>query len=140
MRTLGYAALITMIGLGLSAASYADDTGYSAADVRSVYADACGAHGIDPPKCDCIVNGLLATHSVDAIMANGLGMVLRYDEAQALTDQVGEPAVWAASDSFDVLQNTNCSTSSLASVPDGGASGAADGAMSAAEAVSGVPR
>lgn len=37
-------------------------------------------------------------------------MVLRDDEAVAITERVGEEAVWAASEAFDVLQNNGCSS------------------------------
>ena len=118
MLELRLIAVWTLCNIVLVASAHADEEGFTATDIRAVYADACSAHGIDPPKCDCIVDGLLASHSANAIMANGLGMVLRDEEAVALTDQVGESAVWAASDTFDLLQNTSCAAMTDADSPD----------------------
>lgn len=113
MRGLTRYVCFAVASLGLSVTGHADETQYSASEVRAVYADACGAHGIDPPRCDCVVNGLLENHSVDAIMANGFGMTLQDEKAVAISDRVGEQAVWAASDAFDLLQNTTCSSAAI---------------------------
>ncbi|MEO0550707.1 MAG: hypothetical protein AAFZ91_12365 [Pseudomonadota bacterium] len=133
MKALIQPAILVALAISVSTAAHAEDTSYSEADVRIIYAGACGAHGMDAPKCACVVDGLLAEHSVEAIMANGLGMVLRDDEAVALTDQVGEPAVWAASDAFDLLQNTTCSDASMIAAAEE-ADAAVTGAIAGAEA------
>ena len=131
MKQVSIIAVCAMAGLGVVGTATSEETS-EAAEINAVFADACSANGIDPAPCECIVQSLLPTHGADAVLAVGLEMVLRYDEAEAIKAQLGEDAVMNASWDFDTLQNSTCSATALAG-QSGDVSGAASAAAIAAE-------
>ena len=83
-------------------------------DLWPIYEDACNSNGIDRKRCLCILDDVVTVHGEDAARYVGLDMVLRYDEAAALLEKIGEEKAFAASDQFDVAQNKSCSSGRLA--------------------------
>ena len=105
--------------------------------------DACASMGIDSGPCACIRQTVTRTHGEEAASAVILDMLLRYDEAEAMRERVGEEKVWAASELFDIAQNGACAPSNyaatMASNEAASASGAAVAGKSADDAA-GAPR
>ena len=85
-----------------------------AEDLWSIYDPACNANGIDPDRCLCILDTVVTNHGEAAARYVGLDMVLRYDEAAAILEQIGEDKAFAAGDSFDLAQNKDCSAGRIA--------------------------
>lgn len=83
-------------------------------DLWSLYEPACASNGIDAGPCRCIFEVVVKRHGEDAARYIALDMVLRYDEAAALLTSVGEDAAFAASDTFDVARNKDCTAARLA--------------------------
>ncbi len=92
--------------------------------------DACASLGIDSGPCACIRQTVTRTHGEAAASAVILDMLLRFDEAEAMRERVGEEKVWAASELFDIAQNGACTPSRYA---DTMANNATESASSATE-------
>lgn len=101
-------------------------------ELWSLYQPACLAGGIDPNPCLCILDEVVRVHGEDAARFVGLDMLMRYDEAAALRDAIGEDKAFAASSLFDLAQNKNCSAGRLARLK-GLYTGAGTGADAASE-------
>ena len=92
---------------------------------------ACNANGIDPDKCRCIMDAVVASHGVEATTLVALDMSLMYEEAEALRAKIGEDAGMNASIAFDQVQNGACANAPAPGSQDTGpasASSAAEGA------------
>ena len=105
-RKFMYSALAASLTAGFTSAQ--------GQDLWSIYEPACNSNGIDRNQCLCILDEVVTTHGEDAARYVGLDMVLRYDEAAALMEKIGEDKAFAASDLFDVAQNKSCSSGRLA--------------------------
>lgn len=112
-------------------------TGGAAAEpLSSLKESACLANGIDKEKCICIFDTVAERHGEQSARYVALDMSLRYDDAAALLETIGEDAASAAGNTFDLAQNKDCSAGRRARLDgtytassDG--SGAVSGAMSA---------
>ncbi len=95
---------------------------------------ACNANGIDPDKCRCIMDSVVASHGVEATTLVAMDMSLMYEEADALRAKIGEDAGMNASVAFDEVQNGACANAPAPGTQDTGpasASSAAEGADAA---------
>lgn len=86
----------------------------SAEDLWSLYEPACLSNGIDSDPCRCILDEVVKTHGEKAARYVGLEMLLRYEEATAMRDAIGEDKAFAASSLFDIAQNKHCTAGRLA--------------------------
>lgn len=86
----------------------------AASDLSALFKSACLANGVGEEKCSCIFRELVDTHGEKPARFVALDMNLRYDEANALKDEIGEENAFAASELFDIAQNKDCSSSRLA--------------------------
>ena len=105
------------VHLMIVTAALAVVTPASAADedtLRSVYGSACSSNGIDEKQCFCILDVVVDKHGETAARFVGLDMSLRYDEAFAILEEIGEDAGFAASSTFEDAQHKECSTGRLA--------------------------
>ena len=104
------------------------------ADLWALMEPACNANGIDPDKCRCIMEAVVASHGVEATTLVALDMSLMYEEADALRAKIGEDAGMNASMAFDEVQNGACANAPAPGNQDTGpasASSTAEGAASA---------
>ncbi|MEM1435444.1 MAG: hypothetical protein AAGG11_15400 [Pseudomonadota bacterium] len=79
-----------------------------ATELWPLYEAACGAHGIDPDRCRCVLGAVVEGHGEAAARYVGLEMVLRDEEAATIRDNIGEDRAFAASSRFDVALNQTC--------------------------------
>ncbi len=99
---------------------------YTAPQVWELMEPACAALGIDGEPCRCITDTVVAAHGEDAAAFVALEIWTRDDEAAALKATLGEDTAMAASELFDVAQNTQCANQpSDTGTSAGSASGAA---------------
>ena len=80
---------------------------------RSVIEGDCAANGIDPERCHCIMAEVVREHGIAATLIVTLQLSAQDEEAQALMSIVGEDKAMAASEAFDKIQNTTCSSAAL---------------------------
>lgn len=85
----------------------------------------CAASGIDPDRCHCIMAEVVREHGVAAALIVTLQLSAQDEEAQALMSVFNEDKAMAASEAFDKIQNTTCSSAALTKKSGGEASGAA---------------
>ena len=64
-------------------------------------------------------------------------MTLQDEKAVAISDRAGEQAVWAASNAFDLLQNTTCSSAAIEA--NSNADGSSEASSMAAESAAMAP-
>ena len=83
-------------------------------DLWSLYEPACNANGIDPDPCICILDEVVEAHGEQAARYVGLDMSMRYDEAGAILEVIGEDRAFAASSMFDVARNKDCTAGRIA--------------------------
>ncbi|MEM8983329.1 MAG: hypothetical protein AAGC71_09895 [Pseudomonadota bacterium] len=103
-------------------------------DLMALFEPACASVGIDPERCQCVVEQVVERHGEAAARYVALDMNLRYDEAAAALESVGEDTAFAASSTFEVAQNKACSSSRLARQQGlSPRAGSANGAVSAAD-------
>ncbi|MEM7432749.1 MAG: hypothetical protein AAF351_12570 [Pseudomonadota bacterium] len=85
-----------------------------ASEMASLFNDACNSLGIDEKQCTCIRAEVVKKHGEDAANYLALDMNLRYDEAATALERAGEDNGYAASETFDIAQNKQCSSGRLA--------------------------
>ena len=110
-------------------------TGVHAQTLWPIYEPACNSNGIDPDRCLCILDEVVTAHGEEAARYVGLDMLLRYDEAAAVMEKIGEEKAFAASELFDVAQNKSCSSSRLARLQGKYTTATSGGAAVASEAI-----
>ncbi|MEM1264132.1 MAG: hypothetical protein AAGH76_17165 [Pseudomonadota bacterium] len=106
-----------------------------AADLMTLFGPACASVGIDTDRCQCVVAQVVERHGEGAARYVGLDMNLRYDEAAEQLAAVGESQAFAASETFEVAQNTTCSAARLARQQGSWSGGDASGGAVVASAV-----
>ncbi|MEL7450776.1 MAG: hypothetical protein AAFN78_16305 [Pseudomonadota bacterium] len=86
----------------------------AASELEALFESACGSVGIDGDRCTCIRQQVIERHGEAAARYVVLDMNLRYDDAAAAMQQVGEDAAFAASETFETAQHKECSSGRLA--------------------------
>ena len=107
----------------------------SANELASLFESACASVGIDPDRCFCVRDEVIAKHGEGAARYLALDMNMRYDEAAAALEQVGEDKAFAASDTFESAQHKECSSGRLARRQGEWSSGQPGGAAVSASAI-----
>ncbi|MEM7217836.1 MAG: hypothetical protein AAF515_05685 [Pseudomonadota bacterium] len=82
----------------------------SGATLWSIFGPGCEANGYGAKRCRCAMNEIVRLHGEPAARAVGYDMILRYDEAAALRDELGEDRVSGASEAFDLALHRQCAT------------------------------
>lgn len=108
MFRLSIGTLAAAVSLSLVAAQS------QAEDLLSLYQPACNANGIGSDECICILDAVVTTHGEQAARYVGLDMSMRSEEAGAVFDAIGEDRAFAASSTFDVAQNRDCTPGRVA--------------------------
>lgn len=80
----------------------------------SMYEPGCNSSGIAPETCRCSMDEVVEAHGEAAARYVGLEMILRYDEASALKEQIGEDKAYAAGAAFEAAQYKECAAGRLA--------------------------
>lgn len=120
---LGLALLLTFFAAMAANASEDTNTQYTEAQVWVLMEPACNANGIDPDPCRCIMKSVIGVYGADAAAFVALDMSLRYDEAGAMKERIGESRAMQASSQFDIAQNGACvNAPALSTAPPGEAS------------------
>jgi len=115
-----------------------DDT-YSRTEAWGLLEGGCLSNGIDPDRCECLMDAMIAAHGIDAAVYIGMSLNMHDGPAAALREQIGELRASGAGEVFETEQHAAC-RQGFNVVDDGeedGENSASDSAMDEADTAAG---